>query len=399
MSFFKFDEDDLFTNTIRAYPEYKFYIQSGSIYVDDVPHLSGANTDNIINVPKGFVSLYEYNIDRPSGNDIYPFIIKSGRKDCFKTVGTSSFATEYQYGDTISSSYNMSASITRLYFNTSTRPKIKALKNTFNHYKYLSPHYEYASSDQRYTWDKDSQTINLISVPSILYGTQIKRGSVNLKFYISGSLLGELSDYRNNGELVQVGPPGSSGSGSVAGVVLYKEGIMALTGAWNLTPAVTTFTFDSNDSAKWIYFGYGANDSNYPKPSVPTVDDTALSASFLMEYSGTVETQTLTMLAHANYGQTNHSTNPTFLSSSRVSRPELYSVSSGSLHYIEKGENIKNIVNSSFTDVRPRFDKTVYISKIGIYDEDRNLIAIAKMATPVRKTDDKQYTFKLKVDI
>ena len=62
MSFFKFDEDDIFINTIKAHPEYKFYIQSGSIYIDDLPHLSGAHTDNIIGVPKGFVSLYEYNI-------------------------------------------------------------------------------------------------------------------------------------------------------------------------------------------------------------------------------------------------------------------------------------------------------------------------------------------------
>jgi len=398
MSFFKFDEDDIFINTIKAYPEYKFYIQSGSIYIDDLPHLSGAHTDNIIGVPKGFVSLYEYNIDRPSNNNISPFVIKDGMRNTFKSYNTASY-TFLTQSSIVTSSYNMSASIARMYFNTSTRAKIKALKNTFNHYMYLSPHYEYAPSDQRYTWNKDTQTINLISVPSILYGTQIKRGSVNLKFYISGSLFGELSDFRNNGELVQIGPPGSNGSGSVAGVVLYKEGIMALTGAWNLTPAVNTFSFDSNDSAKWIYFGYGANDSNYPKPSVPTVDDTALSASFLMEYSGTNHIQTLTMLAHAPLGQINHSTNPTFMSQSSVARNTLFSVSTGSQKYIEIPENIKNVVETSAIDVEPRLEKTVYISKIGIYDKDRNLIAIAKMATPVRKTDDKQYTFKLKVDI
>ena len=34
-----------------------------------------------------------------------------------------------------------------------------------------------------------------------------------------------------------------------------------------------------------------------------------------------------------------------------------------------------------------------------IYDKDKNLIGIAKMATPVRKTESDQYTFKLKLDI
>ena len=174
---------------------------------------------------------------------------------------------------------------------------------------------------------------------------------------------------------------------------------MALTGAWNLDSTGKTFTFDTSATPKWIHFGYGANDSNYPKPTVATVDDTSLSASFLMEYSGTVETQTLTMLAHAKYGQINHSTNPTFVSQSSVSRGELFLTSTGPKKYFQEDTHIENIVPATYTDVKPRFEKTVYISKIGIYDENRNLIAIAKVATPVRKTDDKQYTFKLKVDI
>lgn len=53
MSFYKFDEDDLFVNTVEANPEFKFYIQSASVYINNYPHMSGANTDNIIGVPKG----------------------------------------------------------------------------------------------------------------------------------------------------------------------------------------------------------------------------------------------------------------------------------------------------------------------------------------------------------
>ena len=47
----------------------------------------------------------------------------------------------------------------------------------------------------------------------------------------------------------------------------------------------------------------------------------------------------------------------------------------------------------------PEFKKVVYISKIGLYDEDKKLIGVAKVATPVRKTEDQAYTFKLKLDI
>jgi hypothetical protein len=381
MSFYKFHEDDLFLNTIEAYPEFKFYIGSGSIYINNFPHMSGANTDNIIGVPKGFISLYEYNIDRPEGSEIYPFIIKrSGRIKFNKTAsGSFNFQT---YGTVITSSYNLSSSISRFYFSTTSRNRIKALENVYNHYSYMSPHYQYSSSHG----DKSSQTINLIPIPSIFYGSSIKKGSVKLKYYISGALVGELQDLRYNGDLVQVGPQGSTGSGSVAGSVLYNEGFISLTGSWVLNHQ--NIQYDIGDKSRWIYFGYGGNDGN------TMYDPSSLSASFSIEYSGVNRFQTMTMFAHAKYGELNHSNNPTFLLSS--SSP---SIATGSNKYVEHGRNIKNVVPTKFTDVDPKFEKTTYLSKIGIYDKNHNLIGIAKLATPIRKTESDQYTFKLKLDI
>jgi len=60
---------------------------------------------------------------------------------------------------------------------------------------------------------------------------------------------------------------------------------------------------------------------------------------------------------------------------------------------------IKNITYGPYLDEDPPFQRTVYISKIGIYDKDKNLIGVAKTATPIRKTEKNQYTFKLKLDI
>jgi hypothetical protein len=102
----------------------------------------------------------------------------------------------------------------------------------------------------------------------------------------------------------------------------------------------------------------------------------------------------MTMLAEAPYGELNHSNNPTYLDSS-----EVQGVSSGSIQYIEQPKKIKNIVYSQFLDEEPEFVKTTYISKIALYDSDKNLIGIAKVATPVRKTEEKQYIFKLRIDI
>ena len=60
---------------------------------------------------------------------------------------------------------------------------------------------------------------------------------------------------------------------------------------------------------------------------------------------------------------------------------------------------IKNVVSSSYADPTGSFEKTTYISKVGLYDGNKNLIAIAKVATPVRKTVERDFTFKIKLDL
>ena len=61
--------------------------------------------------------------------------------------------------------------------------------------------------------------------------------------------------------------------------------------------------------------------------------------------------------------------------------------------------SIKNIKKSTFAGHNEEFENITYISKIGIYDDDKNLIATAKLANPIRKRLNDEYTFKLKLDI
>ena len=58
-----------------------------------------------------------------------------------------------------------------------------------------------------------------------------------------------------------------------------------------------------------------------------------------------------------------------------------------------------NVVPSDYTDVPPSMQKETYISKIALYDEHKNVIGYAKLATPVRKTEDREFIFKLKLDL
>ena len=78
----------------------------------------------------------------------------------------------------------------------------------------------------------------------------------------------------------------------------------------------------------------------------------------------------------------------------------MFNPESGSFTYKENETvQIKNIVSSSYVDPTGSFEKQTFISRIGIYDKDKNLIGVAKVANPVKKTEDREFTFKLKLDI
>ena len=75
-------------------------------------------------------------------------------------------------------------------------------------------------------------------------------------------------------------------------------------------------------------------------------------------------------------------------------------VLAGQYGYIEPDFlKIKNTTKSAYSDPYAEYEDNTYISKIGIYDEDRNLIGIAKLATPVKKINSRDFTFKLKLDL
>lgn len=388
---FPFKRSEVIHNTIKTYPKTDFFVYDTRIYLNNMPAITGTHCGNVGGVDTGFLSVYEENVDRRTSQYIYPYVTKDSTLRAFKTIRTTDYNSDYSYGDVVTGSYPLKTTLTRTYYAANaTRAKIDALQNILNANVIRSPHYIYSSS----LGDKSVDTINLLEVPSLFYGSQIKPGSVYCKYYISGSLIGELHDYRKNGELVQVAPVGSNESGSVAGVILYKEGCMLLTGAWNITNEFEEPYIPSDATLykpRWVYFGstgsapVGADLWNLP------------SSSFDLYFEGINYVNTLTMFCQAPMGQLNCSQNPTWLNYGQA----LTGAFSGSKEYMEYNKRtIKNIVKTKW-DGKPTgsFQKITYINSINIHDKDGNIIARAKMATPVKKTEERAYTFKLKLDI
>lgn len=389
---YKFDENDIFYNRLETHPKYNFFVYKGQTYYNNKTAIAGAFTSSVTCVPTGYVNLYEMNVDRNQSQTglIYPFITKAGGLSAFKTVSTSQFNSDFSYGDIISSSYPLSASITREFFTIGqSRPHVNALRNTLNYYLPLSRHYAYSSS----YGDKSQQKCNLISIPSIFYGSSIEKGTINLKMFYTGTLIAEISDSRKNGELIQIGPSGSTGSGSIAGVALYNEGFLVLTGSWTIKNQLVDYLDDITDPqyTSWLYYAWGMNDGL----SRPTDTSSGSAYSYSFDFKGTTYVPVLTMLAHAPKGELNHSNNPTFIDKTSQNLNVYYS---SSYSFSEAENTIKNTVSASYTDPEPNFKKTTYITKVGIYDENKNLIGIANLAEPVKKTEDRDLTFKLRVD-
>ena len=101
------------------------------------------------------------------------------------------------------------------------------------------------------------------------------------------------------------------------------------------------------------------------------------------------------MFAKAGRGAVNYSNNPTFLQSGS----SLFNLTSAHVYEENPERLIKNTVSSSYPGYSASFKRQVFISRIGIYDVNRNLIGVATLADPVLKQEDEDYTFKLKLDI
>jgi hypothetical protein len=389
MSLQKIKQNELFINQVEFNPKVSLFIYNGKSYLNKQTQVSGAFTNNVGNVPVGNINLYEENVDRnvTSTGLIYPFITKNSSLASFKTISTTSFNSDFSYGDTITGSYPLSASITRDYYSSGeSRDKVVALQNTLNYYNKLSKFYLYSSS----FGNKSTIPLNLISIPSIFYGNNIEKGTIKLDFYISGTLIGTLEDNKKNGELIQTSPSGSNGSGSVAGVILYTEGFIILTGSWGLETGISRNYLNdiSNQvTSSWLYFGTGLGNESF-------TDGMISSSSFNIEFKGVNKVPIMTMLLHAKRGELNNSNNPTFISYGSSISP----LTSSTTYYESNTLQPSNVVSSSY-DTEPYLEKTTFISSIKLYDENKNVIGIAKLAKPVRKTQERDLTFKLKLDL
>jgi hypothetical protein len=310
-----------------------------------------------------------------------------------------------------------------------------------NDYDASIPNFTQSIPQNKYT--------NVLVVPKIIYGDEIKKGSVKLEFYFTGTLVARCEDQKQNGELIEtyLNPDACSRTttGSTVGVVLYNEGIFIITSSnpfrgqslvdgylcptgsrgegggrccganvdhsegWpppggERAPMSASYVTGSS----WAHFGAYKSVVTASNAHFLSSSRSPCSSSYIMEFRGTSHTPVLTMMAHAKKNELNWSNNPSYISSSNrtaaSSGKSAYANTfidyTGSHEYKEIEEiKIKNTVSSSFAGHSSSFKPQTFISKVAIYNENKELIAITKLANPVKKTNDQDFTLKMKLDM
>lgn len=376
----KFSEEENIVQYIEVNPENYFEIYDNTVYYNEQNVVNTKLTASTL-FDQGDVRVSDLNIDRPNDSLVVPFVYKDSNRAGI-TVGETDDYDSAQYGQKLKGTYPLTASISRSFYDSnSQRREINSLKNGLNYYSTRSPHYQYSSS----LGDKSTQKLNAINVPKLFYGERIEKGTVNLNFYISGSLIGRLEDTRGNGELVQTAPSGSQEVGQVAGVCMYQEGFIILTGSWALDSQQRDYQGGgSSEEPSWLYFGAGMNDDAISLPS----------SSYDMTFNGKQTMPVVTLLAKSNNKEHNYTSNMTYVKKGQETASQVTEN-----RYKQKDDI--NLVNPNPTEYEEDvpYQREIYISRINVYDDDKDLVGIATLSKPVRKNKHRSFKFKLKKDM
>jgi len=341
--FFKFDKNDILRNRIKTYPYTICEMADGEAIYQRRKNVSYDNS----------ISIFGENI-----LEIYPYVYKNSELLSFKSVTEGDINSIYKYGDIITGSYPLTASITQEYLTPfGDSIKFNSLRNKIDYNKIISSDF---NSEILETKD-----IGVINIPKIFYGTSLKKGSIKLTARKNDNIVSIAEDLYNDGLLRETS---GSHEGESVGLILYNDGILLMTGSWCLGTGVTT---------QWRSFG----------------DIDSLEIASTIEFKGVNYTNTLTCFAHAKKGELNSSNNPTFTE-------EYQTFATSSAKYLENVETkVQNVVTSSYSDLTSSFKRQTFISKVLVYDEDKKLLGIASLATPIKKLEKDEFTFKLNLDL
>lgn len=258
------------------------------------------------------------------------------------------------------------------------------------------------------TADKMNEAV-FICFSRLLVKDEIKKGSFTIQFMtggqvggrttnVDGSAIRTFSDYGAATNYKVNSPAGEYGilytssaaanANSGIGLIYYQAGVIVLTAsAFTASGPVLNF-FDNNGIG--MEFGNGDQQDKGGAPGNTIAVGTAQTSSignayvsstiqqmaegvrntlYNIQFNNTTELNSTIYFCRAHSSDFNYSTNPTYLSGSKI--------------------RVKN--NSTDTPV-------AYISTVGLYSAQNELLAVAKVSEPLKKTPNNETTLRVRLD-
>jgi hypothetical protein len=253
-----------------------------------------------------------------------------------------------------------------------------------------------------------------LSFSRLLVKDEIKKGSFTLKMYSSGTVddlandgvaltLGDydaLNEYRTSpsGDYGLIftasadAPSDAGGEGHVTksvGLIFYQAGIVVLSSSF--FHGSKTFGYSgSSTTVNWgdgTATGLGAPGTMDAMGGDPEGDGTTNAAHALhsgtiedlakgfrnrwidCDFNNTIELNSTVYFARVNHNEYNYSSNPTFVSGSKL------------------------VVKNTIDDL-----PVSYITTVGLYSPDNELLAVAKLSEPLRKDPNTELTLRVRLD-
>jgi len=242
------------------------------------------------------------------------------------------------------------------------------------------------------TTDK-MDSVFFVNFARLLTKDEIKKGSFQLSLNVSGAYdeptyditlydTNAQNDYRVNSPAGEYGvlyidtPSGTPEADHAAGLIYYQAGVAVITSSvWFFT---NTGEYDNSPTTGSTYFGSRIADKN---DVFENFYDALVTGSISgscngirnriknVQFNNTTELNSTIYFCRANHNEFNYSSNPTYVTSSKIQVKET---------------SLDNPIS--------------YITTVGLYSADNELLAVAKLSEPLKKDPTNELTLRVRLD-
>jgi len=237
--------------------------------------------------------------------------------------------------------------------------------------------------------------VYIMNFSRLLTKDEIKKGSFELELAVSASSTFDTSggqfshrvklydkngsdSYYSNGQVGEYGVlyATSSNGGSVltsedteCGLLFYQAGIAILSSSVFLkSGGMLTASLFGSEEPKLTAADHDVTGS-FISSSINNMADGLRNRIYNLKFNNTTELNSAVYFCRVNNNEFNYSSNPTYLSGSRIRVKET-----------------------------ARHSPITYITSVGLYSDDNELLAVAKLSEPIKKTPENELTLRVRLD-